>query len=57
MVTWDCPKMEVLGKGYSFLDTQFWNENRWSYFVVETTNYVLEIPQIYLLISFHFNKT
>jgi hypothetical protein len=57
MVTWDCPKMEVLGKGYSFLGIQFWNENRCSYFVVKTTNYVLEIPQIYLLISFHFNKT
>jgi hypothetical protein len=23
MVTWDYPKMGVLGKGFSFLDTQF----------------------------------
>jgi hypothetical protein len=39
-----CPKMEVLGKGYLFLNTQFWSEDRCSYFVVEPTNYVLEIP-------------
>jgi hypothetical protein len=50
MATWDCPKMEVLGKGYSFLNTKVWSENRCNDFVVETTNYVLKITQIYLLI-------
>ncbi len=46
--------MEVLGKGFSFLNTQIWNKDRGRYFVVETIDFVLEIPHIeyYCLIAF-----
>jgi hypothetical protein len=32
--------MGVLGKGFSFLDTQFWSGDRCKYFVAKTTNFV-----------------
>jgi hypothetical protein len=28
MVTWECPKVGVLGKGFSFLNTQFWSKEK-----------------------------
>jgi hypothetical protein len=37
--------MGIMGKGFSFLNTQFWNNDRYKYFVVEATNFVFsEIP-------------
>jgi hypothetical protein len=36
--------MGVMGKGFSFLNTQFWSNDRCKYFVAETTNFVFGIP-------------
>ncbi len=50
--------MEVLGKGFSFLNTQFWIKDRGRYFVIKTIDFVLEIPQIeyYCLIALFSTK-
>jgi hypothetical protein len=50
--------MGVLGKGFSFLDTQFWNEDRCSYFVAKLQTLVFKkIPHIkfFCLILFQQN--
>jgi hypothetical protein len=43
-VTWDCPKMGVMGKMISFLDTQLGSKSRCRYFVVENYIFYFEIP-------------
>ncbi len=55
MVTWDCPKVGVLGKWNSLLDTQFWNNE--VDFGAKTINFIFDIPYIYSVIWFHFNRT
>jgi hypothetical protein len=36
--------MGVMQKGFSFLKTKFWNNDRCRYFVVEITDFVFDIP-------------
>ncbi len=51
-------RMGVLGKGFSFLDTQFWSGDKCKYFIVETTNFIyLKYHKFYFVILFYFNKT
>jgi hypothetical protein len=38
--------MKVLSKGFSFLNTKFWSNDRCKYFVEKTTNFVFDILQI-----------
>jgi hypothetical protein len=40
----DYPKMGVLEKEFSFLNTEFWSNDRCRYFVIETTNSIFDIP-------------
>ncbi len=46
-------RMGVLGKGFSFLDTQFWSGDRCKYFVVKTTNFFF-LDTINLVLLFDF---
>jgi hypothetical protein len=44
MVTWGLPKDGSYGEMISFLNTQFCSNDRCTYFVAKTTNFVFDIP-------------
>jgi hypothetical protein len=56
MVTWKLPKGASSRKRISFLNTQFWSNDRCWYFVAKTIDYFLYTMDLILMFDFIFQQ-